>query len=113
MLSALWVALATTAAPRPLPPHSLRLEYLGAPPSDAAGRSVVWNEENLLQNEAERPEGGYMKIDEPVFVTMRDGVRIACRVYRPDAAGSRLIDNNGNGSVERTGNDPLRFFPES
>ena len=32
--------------------------------------------------------------------------------YRPDAAGSRLIDNNGNGSVERTGNDPLRFFPE-
>jgi hypothetical protein len=31
----------------------------------AAGQRVVWNEENLLQNEAERPEGGYMKIDEP------------------------------------------------
>ena len=30
-----------------------------------AGQRVVWNEENLLQNEAERPEGGYMKIDEP------------------------------------------------
>ena len=35
MLPALWVALATTVAPRPLPPHSLRLEYLGASPSDA------------------------------------------------------------------------------
>ena len=30
-----------------------------------AAQRVVWNEENLLQNEAERPEGGYMKIDEP------------------------------------------------
>lgn len=28
-----------------------------------------------------------MKIEDPVFVTMRDGVRIACRVYRPDAPG--------------------------
>ena len=37
----------------------------GAPPSDLAGQRVVWNEGNLLQNEAERPEGGYMKIDEP------------------------------------------------
>ena len=31
-----------------------------------------------------RPE---MKIEEPVFITMRDGVRIACRIYRPDAPG--------------------------
>ena len=28
-----------------------------------------------------------MKVEEPIFVTMRDGVRIACRVYRPDAPG--------------------------
>lgn len=28
-----------------------------------------------------------MKVEEPVFVTMRDGVRIACRIYRPDAPG--------------------------
>jgi len=28
-----------------------------------------------------------MKIEEPVFVTMRDGVQIACRIYRPDAPG--------------------------
>lgn len=28
-----------------------------------------------------------MKIEEPVFVTMRDGVRIACRIYRPDGPG--------------------------
>ena len=28
-----------------------------------------------------------MKIEEPVFVTMRDGIRIACRIYRPDAPG--------------------------
>ena len=29
-----------------------------------------------------------MKVEEPVYVTMRDGVRIACRVYRPDAEGA-------------------------
>jgi hypothetical protein len=29
-----------------------------------------------------------MKIEEPVFVTMRDGVQIACRIYRPDAPGN-------------------------
>ena len=28
-----------------------------------------------------------MKVEDPVFVTMRDGVRIACRIYRPDAPG--------------------------
>ena len=28
-----------------------------------------------------------MKIEEPVYVSMRDGVRIALRVYRPDAEG--------------------------
>ena len=28
-----------------------------------------------------------MKIEEPVYVPMRDGVRIALRVYRPDAEG--------------------------
>lgn len=28
-----------------------------------------------------------MKIEEPVFVTMRGGVQIACRIYRPDAPG--------------------------
>ncbi len=28
-----------------------------------------------------------MKIEEPVFITMRDGVRIAARIYRPDAPG--------------------------
>ena len=28
-----------------------------------------------------------MRIDEPVFVTMRDGVRIAIRIYRPDVPG--------------------------
>ena len=28
-----------------------------------------------------------MKVEEPVFVTMRDGVRIACRIYRPNAPG--------------------------
>jgi hypothetical protein len=29
------------------------------------GTRVVWDEENLARNLAERPEGGYMKIDEP------------------------------------------------
>jgi hypothetical protein len=44
--------------------------------------------------------------------TLRDILHLNGAEYRPDAAGSRLTDNNGNGSVERTGNDPLRFFPE-
>ena len=44
--------------------------------------------------------------------TLRDLLYLNGADYRPDAAGSRLVDNNGNGSVERTGNDPLRFFPE-
>ena len=44
--------------------------------------------------------------------TLRDLLYLEGADYRPDAAGSRLIDNNGNGSVERTGSDPLRFFPE-
>ncbi len=44
--------------------------------------------------------------------TLRDLFYLNGAHYSPDAAGSRLIDNNGNGSVERTGKDPLRFFPE-
>ena len=44
--------------------------------------------------------------------TLRDLLYLNGAHYRPDATGSRLIDNNGNGSVERTGRDPLRFFPE-
>ena len=44
--------------------------------------------------------------------TFRDLLYLKGAEYRPDAAGSRLVDNNGNGSVERTGSDPLRFFPE-
>ena len=44
--------------------------------------------------------------------TFRDLLFLKGAEYSPDAAGSRLVDNNGNGSVERTGNDPLRFFPE-
>ena len=42
--------------------------------------------------------------------TFRDLLFLKGAEYSPDAAGSRLVDNNGNGSVERTGNDPLRFF---
>ena len=44
--------------------------------------------------------------------TFRDLLYLNGPEYNPGAAGSRLVDNNGNGSVERTGNDPLRFFPE-
>ncbi|MFT5109864.1 MAG: hypothetical protein ACI9UA_005516, partial [Pseudoalteromonas tetraodonis] len=44
--------------------------------------------------------------------SLRDLLYLNGADYRPDSAGSRLIDNNGNGSVERTGSDPLRFFPE-
>ena len=44
--------------------------------------------------------------------TLRDLLHLNGAHYRPDSAGSRLTDNNGNGSVERTGHDPLRCFPE-
>ena len=44
--------------------------------------------------------------------TLRDLLHLNGSAYRPGAANSRLVDNNGNGSIERTGDDPLRFFPE-
>ena len=44
--------------------------------------------------------------------TFRDLLYLQGADYRPGATGSKLTDNNGNGSVERTGSDPLRFFPE-
>ena len=44
--------------------------------------------------------------------TFRDLLYLRGADYRPGATGSKLTDNNGNGSVERTGTDPLRFFPE-
>ena len=44
--------------------------------------------------------------------TFRDLLYLKGADYRPGATGSKLTDNNGNGSVERTGTDPLRFFPE-
>ncbi|MFT5131202.1 MAG: hypothetical protein ACI8W8_004838, partial [Rhodothermales bacterium] len=44
--------------------------------------------------------------------TFRDLLYLNGADYRPDSAGSRLVDNNGNGSVAHTGRDPLRFFPE-
>ena len=44
--------------------------------------------------------------------TFRDLLHLQGADYRPGATGSKLTDNNGNGSVERTGTDPLRFFPE-
>ena len=44
--------------------------------------------------------------------TLRDLLYLRGADYRPGATGSKLTDNNGNGSVERTGTDPLRFFPE-
>ena len=42
----------------------------------------------------------------------RDLLHLRGADFRPDSAGSRLVDNNGNGSVQHTGTDPLRFFPE-
>jgi len=45
--------------------------------------------------------------------TLRDLLYLNGAAWRPGTpVGSRLIDNNGNGSVERTGSNPLRFFPE-
>jgi len=44
--------------------------------------------------------------------TLRDLLYLEGADFEPGTGGSRLVDNNGNGSVERTGTDPLRFFPE-
>ena len=43
--------------------------------------------------------------------TLRDLLHLQGAAYRPGAV-SGLVDNNGNGRVERNGNDPVRFFPE-
>ena len=43
--------------------------------------------------------------------TLRDLLHLQGAAYRPGAV-SGLVDNNGNGRVERKGNDPVRFFPE-
>ncbi len=41
----------------------------------------------MAKKPAARAKRYGMKVEQPVFVTMRDGVRIACRIYRPDAPG--------------------------
>ena len=43
--------------------------------------------------------------------TLRDLLYLKGAAYRPGAV-SGLVDNNGNGRVERKGNDPVRLFPE-
>ena len=43
--------------------------------------------------------------------TLRDLLHLQGAAYRPGAV-SKLVDNNGNGRVERKGNDPVRLFPE-
>jgi len=43
--------------------------------------------------------------------TLRDLLYLNGAAYRPGQT-SKLVDNNGNGRVERTGNDPVRMFPE-
>ena len=42
-----------------------------------------------MSNPGEAAGGGKyrMKVEDDVYVVMRDGVRIACRIYRPDAEG--------------------------
>ena len=44
--------------------------------------------------------------------TLRDLLFLKGPDFEPGARASKLVDNNGNGSVESTGTDPLRFFPE-
>ena len=44
--------------------------------------------------------------------TLRDLLYLKGADFDPRARAVKLVDNNGNGSVERTGTDPLRFFPE-
>ena len=44
--------------------------------------------------------------------TLRDLLFLNGPDFEPGARASKLVDNNGNGSVENTGTDPFRFFPE-
>ena len=44
--------------------------------------------------------------------TLRDLLFLKGTDFEPGGRAAKLVDNNGNGSVERTGTDPLRFFPE-
>ena len=41
----------------------------------------------MVKIEAKQKHRYVMKVEEPVFITMRDGTPIACRIYRPDTAG--------------------------
>lgn len=43
--------------------------------------------------------------------TFRDLLYLDGLMYRPGIANTRLYDNNGNGRVEHTADDPVRFFP--
>lgn len=43
--------------------------------------------------------------------TFRDLLYLDGLMYRPGVANTRLYDNNGNGRVEHTADDPVRFFP--
>lgn len=42
--------------------------------------------------------------------TFRDLLYLDGLMYRPGIANTRLYDNNGNGRVEHTADDPVRFF---
>ena len=41
----------------------------------------------MAKKEAKQKHRYVMKVEEPVFITMRDGTPIACRIYRPDTTG--------------------------
>ena len=41
----------------------------------------------MAKKGAKQKHRNVMKVEEPVFITMRDGTPIACRIYRPDTAG--------------------------
>ena len=41
----------------------------------------------MAKKKAKQKHRYVMKVEEPVFITMRDGTPIACRIYRPDTAG--------------------------
>ena len=43
--------------------------------------------------------------------TLRDLLYLQGAAYQPGGV-AKLVDNNGNGRVERMGNDPVRHFPE-
>lgn len=72
--------------PEPYRPHSTKIQY-GSIDRDSLLKMYFDGYPQLIKSEGSRPIYDKIKVEKDVMVSMRDGVRIAVDIYRPDADG--------------------------